>query len=366
VIRTERLRSEAALKSHPFAWSVPALAFAAGACTLGCGKSSSSTASPPATTGFQLGDASTLSARDLGAGRCVGVNGHGQVVGVDVDDTTFVVAADGTRTTLPPPDGNTTVTGIAIDDGGRVAGYATGSTGRYAVIFQNGGWTPIPNLGAGSQVLTAAADGAVGGASFSSDGTLRGFLIAGGQPAAFDWPDGGSAVYATATGARVAGIVETPSGSTHAFVSAGRALNDLGTLGGAKSAAHGMNARGDVVGVSETKSSASHAFLVPAGSTTMVDLGLPQGAAASDAQGIDGSGNVLGNSVAADGSSRAWLFRVGKSPVELVAADASNVSYLSVHGAAISADGMAVGWGVPQPSDAGMTVRCLAWPVVGM
>lgn len=310
-------------------------------------------------------DAAAGPARDLGRGRCVAINSRGDVVGVDTDDTTFVVTASGMRTARPAPDANTTAIGVAIDDAGLVAGYLTGPTGNHAAIYRDGAWSMVSNLGSGSQILTTSPNGTAGGAAYRSDGKLEGFLLAGGKPAPIAWPSGGSAVYAASDDGRLAGILATGTGATHAFVSAGQTLSDLGTLGGSRSAAYGLNARGDVVGTSETAGGGAHAFLVRAGTSQMVDLGLPDGASSSDARGIDAAGNIVGNSIAPDGLSRAWVFRPGLPPVELLASDAGGSRYVSVHVAMISAKGQAVGWGMPAPSDAGTAFRCLEWSVTG-
>jgi len=68
---------------------------------------------------------------------------------------------------------------------------------------------------------------------------------------------------------------------------------DLGTLGGSDSQAHGINQRGQVVGVSTTSAGVGHAFLWEKG--TMVDLGT-LGGNFSQAMGINVQGLIVGGS----------------------------------------------------------------------
>ena len=70
-------------------------------------------------------------------------------------------------------------------------------------------------------------------------------------------------------------------------------LIDLGTLGGTTSDAYGINASGQVVGVSTTSNGYSHAFLYSGGS--MTDLTPLEGFSLSSyALGINDSGQVVG------------------------------------------------------------------------
>jgi probable HAF family extracellular repeat protein len=69
---------------------------------------------------------------------------------------------------------------------------------------------------------------------------------------------------------------------------------DLGTLGGARSEALGVNLLGDVVGSSTTADGASHAFLYRDG--RMFDLGTLPGGTASRATDITDGGAIVGDS----------------------------------------------------------------------
>ncbi|HXG90664.1 MAG TPA: hypothetical protein VNJ02_20280 [Vicinamibacterales bacterium] len=91
--------------------------------------------------------------------------------------------------------------------------------------------------------------------------------------------------------------------STHGQT-AGYQVIDLGTLGGSRSSAVGINGRGDVIGNSETADGDTHAFHVVNG--TMNDLGT-LGGKNSHAAAISNTGLIVGRSQAADGSYRSFV-----------------------------------------------------------
>ena len=83
----------------------------------------------------------------------------------------------------------------------------------------------------------------------------------------------------------------TLSATAHGAVS--YTLTDLGTLGGSHSEARGINANGQVVGVSDTSDGPAHAFLYSGGSLQdLSDLG----GFNSDARSINATGQVVGES----------------------------------------------------------------------
>jgi len=92
----------------------------------------------------------------------------------------------------------------------------------------------------------------------------------------------------------VVGSSTTASGQSHAFRWANGVMSDLGTLGGAESAALALNDAGQIVGVSTTASGESHAFLWA--NDVMTDLGT-LGGNWSEPAAINQAGQVVGRSV---------------------------------------------------------------------
>lgn len=83
---------------------------------------------------------------------------------------------------------------------------------------------------------------------------------------------------------------------------------DLGTLGGAKASAAGINEDGDIVGFSDLASGQSHAFLYRDG--VMQDLGT-LGGTISNANAINNNGEIAGRSTLANGAIRGFLYKDG-------------------------------------------------------
>lgn len=70
---------------------------------------------------------------------------------------------------------------------------------------------------------------------------------------------------------QVVGIAQTAQGAYHAFLYEGNAMQDLGTLGGANSLAYRINDSGQIAGFSQTSNGEVHAFIY--GKGIMRDLG---------------------------------------------------------------------------------------------
>jgi len=228
-------------------------------------------ATSAAAQSYTVTDLGTLHA---GSARVHGVNASGQAVGSSghphgaETHAFFWQKAGGIRDLGTLPGGDYSAA-FAINDAGMVVGTSNTSTSTHAFS-----WTLTHGL--------------------SDLGTLPG--------------TNASSALAINNQGQIAG-----SSGGHAALWSGGSIQDLGTLGGATSEAHGINEGGDIVGVSDT-SSGPHAFLWKAGS--MQDLGVLSGDSSSRADHINDSGMVVGASESSGGiRAFVWTSAAGMQPL---------------------------------------------------
>jgi probable HAF family extracellular repeat protein len=209
-----------------------------------------------------------------GSARVHGVNESGQAVGASghphgAETHAFFWQKQGGIRDLGTLPGGDYSSAFAINDSGVVVGTSNTSTSTHAFS-----WTPAKGL--------------------SDLGTLPGANA--------------SSALAINNQGQIAG-----SSGGHAALWSGGNIQDLGTLGGVTSEAHGVNKLGEVVGVSDT-SSAPHAFLWKDGA--MQDLGILPGDTSSRADHINDSGMVVGASQGSGGvRAFVWTSATGMQPL---------------------------------------------------
>ncbi|MGA2052004.1 MAG: immunoglobulin domain-containing protein, partial [Opitutales bacterium] len=187
-----------------------------------------------------------------------------------------------------------------INDAGQITGSAINAAGYTHAFLLTPAGESAPGISA--QPASVSVTSINGTANFT-------VAAVGEAPLSYQWQFNGVNI-PNATGATLevsdvnaadAGnytvVVSNPLGNT---TSAPARLNflvfaimDLGTLGGADSEALGLNASGQVVGVSITTPGANHAFVWSAG--TMTDLGVLPGGSSSEAIGINNAGQITGS-----------------------------------------------------------------------
>jgi probable HAF family extracellular repeat protein len=270
----------------------------------------------------------------LGTGRPssgVGINDRGDMVGQYVTSAganAFLRLADGEIINLSPV-GESGVA-FSINDRRQVVGW-TEAPGLRAVAFL---WTlqegllrigTLPN-DTESLATAISESGIVVGLSCCSFGAPRAFIWSashgmrglGTLVGNSDTCESGSTANAVNIHETVVGISCSVSGlgAEHAFLWTSQSgMLDLGTLGGSRSVASGINDAGIVVGTSNVSDGHPHAFLWTR-QTGMEDLGT-LGGGSSQASAINNRGAVTGSSTLPDGTTHAFVWTPDRGMVDL-------------------------------------------------
>ena len=222
---------------------------------------------------------------------------------------------DGTTMTDLGTFGGQTGAAIGVNTGGRVCGSAQTATSEQRPFI----WTQATNTKAdlGTPGTSAAAYDIN-----DSNQVVGQWEIAQLQDRAFIWTQATGmqhitapwgtpiAAYAVNNAGHTVGTAQTPTGASHAFLSSGGVVTDLGTLGGTNSFAYDLNETGVVVGAayipSPNASSPFHAFRwTSAGG--MQDLGT-LGGTRSIAYGVNASGHIVGYAEIPAGVKHAFIW----------------------------------------------------------
>jgi probable HAF family extracellular repeat protein len=253
---------------------------------------------------------------DLGGNHSIpqAINELGQVIGVahTLAGRRAFLWRDGSMIDLGSLGGRSTHP-IAINSIGQVVGGSSlaGDVAVHPFIWQNGKLSDlIPN---DPGLLSGQAIG------INDGGQIVGHLTGAGITRSVLWYNGVMTELGSLGGTRtfarginragqVAGTAETASGSNHGFFWHDGVMTDLGTLGGTSSFVTAINDAGQVIGVSETASGSSHGFLWQDG--VMIDLGT-LGGGYSRPLAINKSGQVVGESVISGGAVHAFFWENG-------------------------------------------------------
>ena len=221
-----------------------------------------------------------------------------------------VVAAPRYSVTALPAGTNPT----GINNTGQIVGDIGIDGSRRAFTWSAGTLVPYGTLGGGDSTGMAINDfGRITGYAATSSGDARAFVGGGGALADLNVYGGAVNSFGNAinNSGQVAGAYYGPDGGVRAFTRVGGVDADLGTLGGNSTTANGINSAGHIVGISALDNSSpflAHAFLYADG--VMRDLGTMEGASLSEATAINDSGVITGHGWV-QGSHHAFIYTDG-------------------------------------------------------
>jgi probable HAF family extracellular repeat protein len=242
------------------------------------------------------------------------INDAGQVVGSSQGHP--VVWTNGVMTDLGPVPGVTGLRsiGTAINSSGTVVGYTdldTTGLQQRAFLWRAGTFTDV-------------------GIGKATDINRLNQVVGYTRDRAFRWVNGGrfDLFPGQATAVNRNGQIVGQSSAGHAVLWDRTIITDLGTLGGSRSGAEGINAKGQVVGWSDLPGdNVVHAFLWTNG--VMRDLGT-LGGDNSVARAVDSTGRVVGQSGTDTSSGRAFVWDNGVMS-ELPGLDGNHVDALAIN-----------------------------------
>jgi hypothetical protein len=226
-----------------------------------------------------------------------------------------------------------------VNAAGQVVGNVSGAYGSQAVRYTNGRWEALPGLDQNYSTALGMNDaGDIAGYRITPAGEFRafryrdGFLVDDIAPL-----PGGSLTlgYAINGAGDVVGYSDTPGGSQPFLARVGLAPVALPSLGNSAFAC-GINAGGQVAGVSSTPTAKQHGFRLDYGAAAATDIQSLDGATPQvSICAIDADGRV-GGQAAHGGVPRAFLWNGTGLDVDPVGSSESNIEAI--------ANGVAVGW----------------------
>ena len=205
---------------------------------------------------------------------------------------------------------------FSINDPGDIAGHRIVPGGIIPLVWKNGQsyeLQPLPGQQFGEVYDINNAGQMVGeslNGNFVTPTTMRATLFSLDGPPVDLGTLGGTKASAAGINddGHIVGVADNASGQARAFLYANSVMQDLGTLGGTTSNANAINNNGEIVGRSTLANGAVRAFLYKDG--VMQDLGT-LGGAASVAFDVNDKGEVVGFARVSNGQAHAFLYKEG-------------------------------------------------------